>query len=134
MSDQTESTSEFEFTEPQNEVMGDLAGKMKFVGTLLMVLGVLVVLTGIGTMFVDGAAGVLNIIVGVVYLLLGWWTRAASASFQEVVDTEGQDITNLMAALGELRRLYSLQYWIFLILLVMVVIGIVVAIIGGASS
>jgi len=34
-----------------------------------------------------------------------------------------------MTALGELRKLYALQYWIFIIALVLVVVGIVAALI-----
>src|SRR5581483_10626003 len=38
--------------------------------------------------------------VGLIYLLLGVWTRSAAASFQQIVRTRGSDITNLMNGMG----------------------------------
>jgi hypothetical protein len=56
----------------------------------------------------SGASGA-NVILGAASVLVGAWTRTASASFQRIVDTEGRDIENLMFAIGELRRIYALQ-------------------------
>jgi hypothetical protein len=40
---------------------------------------------------------------------------------------------NLMGALGELRKLYNLQYWLLIIALILIAIGFVVALLYGAG-
>jgi hypothetical protein len=64
-----------------------------------------------------------------VQVLIGFWTTKAAKSFQLIVDTEGRDIENLMGALGELRKLYGLQYWILIIALIFVGVSLISAII-----
>jgi hypothetical protein len=49
-------------------------------------------------------------VTGVFFLLQGVWTRSSGASFQKIVDTQGNDITNLMNAVGQLRTMYGLLY------------------------
>ena len=49
-------------------------------------------------------------VTGVFFLLQGVWARSSAASFQKIVDTRGNDITNLMNAVGELRTMYGLLY------------------------
>jgi hypothetical protein len=46
--------------------------------------------------------------------MMGVWTERAGAQFRTVVVTEGRDIRHLMHALEDLRRLYTLQFWICL--------------------
>jgi hypothetical protein len=99
---------------------------MRFVGYILLALGVLVIVAGIVNFRLGGFA---TIIQGIIQLIIGIWTAKAATSFQLIVKTQGNDIENLMTALGELRKLYALQYWIFIIALVLVVVGIVAALI-----
>ena len=54
---------------------------------------------------------------GLFYLLLGIWTRSASKSFRKIVDTRGNDISNLMNGLLSLHRMYSLLYTLLLLVL-----------------
>jgi hypothetical protein len=49
-------------------------------------------------------------VTGLLFLLQGIWARSAAASFQKIVDTRGNDITNLMSAVGALRTMYGLLY------------------------
>src|SRR5262245_45702231 len=110
-------TSEYEFTASENAVIEDLASKMRFVGMVGMLLGVLLGGAGIaGVVFnrMTAAANAGNIIQGVLMLFVGVWTRSAASGFRRIVDTQGHDIANLMAALGELRRIYTLQRVLFI--------------------
>lgn len=109
---------EFEFNTSQNALFGDLAQKMGFVGLLFIVLGALTILGGI----FNGIEGLSNILGGILYILIGLWTKNASDAFQRIVDTQGSDITNLMTALGQLRKLYTLQYWAIIIGIVLVIV------------
>jgi hypothetical protein len=52
---------------------------------------------------------------GLLYLLLGVWTRSAGGSFKKIVRTTGSDISHLMEALSSLNKLYSLLYALILI-------------------
>jgi hypothetical protein len=54
---------------------------------------------------------------GLFYLLLGIWTRSASKSFRKIVDTRGNDISNLMNGLWALHRMFSLLYIVLLLVL-----------------
>ena len=99
---------------------------MRFVGYFLIAIGVLLILAGIINF---RAGGFSTIIQGIVQLIVGIWTAKAATSFQLIVKTQGSDIENLMSALGELRKLYTLQYWVFIIALILIAIGIVAALI-----
>ena len=114
----------YEFNNTQNQLIRQLAQKMRFVGYILLALGVLVIVAGIVNFRLGGFA---TIIQGIIQLIIGIWTAKAATSFQLIVKTQGNDIENLMTALGELRKLYALQYWIFIIALILVVVGIVAA-------
>jgi hypothetical protein len=52
---------------------------------------------------------------GLLYLLMGVWTRSAARSFQQVVDTTGSDIRHLMDALSALNKMYTLIYTLIVI-------------------
>ena len=97
---------------------------MRFVSYFLIALGLLLILSGVLSFRTGGFS---SIIQGIVQLLIGIWTTKAASSFQLIVKTQGSDIENLMTALGELRKLYTLQYWVFILALILVVIGIVAA-------
>jgi hypothetical protein len=49
-------------------------------------------------------------VTGLFFLLQGIWARSSAASFQKIVDTRGNDITNLMNAIGALGTMYGLLY------------------------
>jgi hypothetical protein len=49
-------------------------------------------------------------VTGLIFLLQGVWTRSSAASFQKIVDTRGNDITNLMNAISSLQTMYGLLY------------------------
>jgi hypothetical protein len=65
---------------------------------------------------------------GLLYLLMGVWTRSSAASFQQVVDTTGRDIRHLMDALSELNKMYSLIYTLIVIglLVLIAALGLVI--------
>ncbi|MDJ0514906.1 MAG: hypothetical protein QNJ74_01165 [Trichodesmium sp. MO_231.B1] len=121
---------QYEFNPSQNELILDLSNKMRFVSYFLIAGGVLATIIGL----LGLNPGV--IIQAVVDILIGVWTLKAASSFKLIVDTQGNDIVNLMGALGELRKLYRLQYWLLIIALVFLAIALVLGIVAGfvASS
>jgi hypothetical protein len=146
-------TDRYEFTEGQNRQIGGLARKMRLVGLVAIVLGVVNLLLAILLLiyaFRDRLpaealrripedtlrqlappsqlwAIVLQAMAsGLIFLLIGLWTRSSSAEFRKIVDTTGRDISHLMSALGSLHKMYSLLYTliIFGILAFLLVIGV----------
>lgn len=118
----------YEFDQTQNQLIRDLAQKMRFVSYFLIALGVLLVIDGIVSI-AKGEIG--GIITGVVQIFIGLWTRKAASSFQLIVDTQGSDMENLIGALGELRKLYTLQYWLILIAVFFVAVALIMTVIFG---
>lgn len=122
---------QYEFSSSQNELIKNLAEKMRFVSYFLIGVGVLISLAGIFTLLKGGVGNIVN---GVVQIVIGVWTNKAATAFQQIVNTEGNDIENLMGALGELRKLYTLQYWILIIALVFIAIIFVLSLIMGVAN
>ena len=118
---------QYEFEQSQNELILDFSNKMRFVSYFLIAGGIIAIIQGLLTVNIG------SIIQGVVEILIGLWTLNAS-SFKLIVDTEGNDIINLMGSLGELRKLYRLQYWLLIIALVFMTIALVIAIVAGLVS
>lgn len=121
----------YEFDQAQNRLIQELSEKMRFVSYFLIALGVLFILLGIVRLRTGGLGSTIQ---GVLQVVIGFWTKQAAASFQLIVNTQGSDIQNLMGALRELRKLYSLQYWIFLIAVILILITIVITLLIGTFS
>lgn len=60
----------------------------------------------------------------VILLLSGVYVRRAAGAFRKIVDTEGQDITHLLTALGALKGLFSLLATL-LILALIIALGVI---------
>lgn len=60
---------------------------------------------------------------GLIYFLLGIWTRSASRAFRKIVKTEQSDIDHLMTGLGSLSNMYSLIYKVLLLAMLLLVSG-----------
>jgi len=95
---------QYEFSGGQNVPIRDLAGKMKFVGISLIVLGIVQLAV---FLFTWDWGSPLN---AVFHILIGTWTHRAAAGFRKIVDTKGHDITHLMTSLRNLRSMYTLMY------------------------
>lgn len=117
----------YEFNESQNQLILDLSKKMTFVSYFAIAAGVLGIISGLITI----AQGDLSpIIQGVITLFIGIWTINAAKAFKAIVETQGNDIENLMGALGELRKLYNLQFWLLLIGLIFIGIGLIIVLVA----
>jgi len=132
-------SGQYEFDETQNQVISSLAHKMKFVSFFLLGIGILkfgFAITLLMAQMEQGGAPVAPLdgfITGVIYLLLGIWGIKAAGSFQKVVDTEGNDIDHLMSALGNLKNVVSLAYWLLIIFLLAIIVMIILAMVLGAA-
>lgn len=119
---------EYEFTEDENVVFTKLASVMRVVALMSIVFGGIVLFSGFADLFaesevVDVQGALTSILQGAVFALLGTWLQTASRSFRDIAVTEGRDITNLMNALQDLSKVYSLQS---------IVIAVALVVLGGA--
>lgn len=109
-------TPNYEFSSTEERLIGDLAGKMKFVSYFFIAIGILQIFAGL--LRITVLEGISTIINGIIYLFIGWWTYRSGASFGLVAKTRGHDIENLMNALKQLKNLYALVYWLLIIAVV----------------
>jgi hypothetical protein len=117
---------EYEFDMTENEVIDGLSRSMSFVGIIMMVFGGLIVIAGVVNL--PRAVALLEIGQGVVMILIGAWLASAARSFRDMVRTEGNDITHLMAALRKLRSVYFTQAVLYILACVLVALLIVFAV------
>ncbi|WP_421657012.1 DUF5362 family protein [Leptothermofonsia sp. ETS-13] len=120
----------YEFNDSQNGLIKDLSQKMRFVGYFSMVVGILAI---IGGLFAFTRGGLSSLIQGVIAIVIGLWTLNAANAFKLIVDTQGNDVENLMGALGELRKLYTLQYWLLIIAIIFIALGLISLIFFAAT-
>ena len=123
----------YEFTHEQNNVLRQLSKRMKAVAVFLFIIGGLVIVQGIQEMMYGG-----NLIfgagMGTIYILMGVWTLKAGKSFQQVVLTEGSDMDHLMKANLSLLSLYNLQFWLFIVAVVLIIAAVFMAGSQGATN
>ena len=131
----------FEFDELQNQLIGDLGRKMRFVGFFLSAAVVLVLVTSLIAIMGWSVSLTPRVVIGsthfiqaIMLLLVGSWTSQAGTSFKMIAQTRGNDIQNLMNALANLKKFYTLQYWVLLIALVLVLAVLVLAVIFAYSA
>jgi hypothetical protein len=62
-------------------------------------------------------------VVGLFYIVMGVWTRSAASSFQQIVTTQGSDISHLMSALSSLHSMYALVYTLLVVTLLVGLVG-----------
>ena len=131
-------SSQYEFDAAQNALLGDLGLKMRFVGMFALVIGVLVLLGSVLALNTNINASVYDLsgafISGLLYIVLGAWTRSAGASFTRVVATKGADISHLMDALADVRQVYTLFYWICVLSIALLIISLILLALAGPPA
>jgi len=118
--------SNYEFNTSQNESIKKLISQMMFVSIFLIVLGAL--FAGFGIYHLVSPEGsiikfIINIVMAVVLVVMGVVTINSASSFKLVVNTEGNDIENLMNALDKLTTWFSILTMMILISIVVFVLG-----------
>jgi hypothetical protein len=126
---------QYEFTEPQNKVIDDLANSIAWVAGLTVVVAVVDVLISIAHLVRIGnnvrelvPAGV-ALIGAIFFYLLARWLGGAANSFDRVTHTRGFDITHLMNALQNLRKTFGLLAALIQIYLAVLTVLLVVALV-----
>jgi hypothetical protein len=123
----------YEFSQGENRVFAGLARRARSVGFWFIIYGAILLLS-----FINGVLPLLraerpvahidlgNLVSGLIFLMVGIWSRRSAAGFDAVAKTSGGDIGHLMGALKDLSRLYGLlDRIIFVVVLIMVLVMIV---------
>lgn len=121
----------YEFGPEQNETIRILASRMKFVGIFYIVIGVLMGIAGLVALAMMPLFGAVYLLMTIPQVLIGIWTTRAATSFRMIVESAGSDIQHLSNALDSLRKLYTLQFWILIVVIAFFVLGLLFSIIGG---
>ncbi|WP_052055739.1 hypothetical protein [Myxosarcina sp. GI1] len=66
--------------------------------------------------------------------MIGRWNVLAAGGFQRIVKTSGNDIDNLMNAMSQLRKLYTLQYGLAIFALIVIGIAAVISMLAIIAS
>jgi hypothetical protein len=120
---------QYEFSTEQNRILERLSRRMKAVAVFLFVFGGLIGIQAL-QLTVAGESFLFSAGIAAVYVLMGIWTFKAGKSYEKVVTTEGNDIDHLMDATGSLLSLFNFQFWLFLIAILLVGLGILLTL-GG---
>lgn len=121
--------SKYEFSDAENETIGTLASRMKWVGLLLIWIAGGMGLVSIVILGKSTAVSALNLnaliffVFALIFLLTGIWTVSAARSFALIVKTAGSDIPNLMHALTSLLKLYYMKFWLIIDSLIVFVVA-----------
>ena len=105
----------YEFDKGENAVFARLAGAMVFVGIAMFIPGVLLGVVAFllpKTLLGQGICGVLALLL----IAMGVLQYGAAGHFRRIVTTQGNDVENLMIALGELTSVYEIQRWLWIVL------------------
>lgn len=129
MSDQSDKpASQYEFTAAENEVVRELAGTMAVTGLVLIALAIVAILYA-GVFIVGSRQDPTPLVVTAFcapMVIAGFGLRSAAEPLMKIVASEGQDMTHLMSALREFRRVFTMQRTGFALALVVAVAGVLV--------
>jgi hypothetical protein len=118
--------TQYEFTPEQNKVIGHVALRCVVNAVLLALLGLVgligaIMSLGDATLLIS----IIGMLYGVVFIIMGVMFFRPADNFRRVTTTEGNDITEIMAGLKELRGGFKLVSSLIIALLILDVITIV---------
>lgn len=116
------------FSRAEQDIIYELASKMKYVGIFNLISVGILGLMGLIMLFVKPLIGVIYLLCVIPGVFMGIWTMDASNSFKMMIDIEGTEIIDLMSALDSLRKLYNLQFWMIIIAFGLCFLAIIIAI------
>lgn len=115
-------SSQYEFTYSENAVIGNLGSKMSLVGLFMLGIGFFFFVTGLVRWAQSHDLDIGLLFLSLLFIVVGIWTHRAGREFRSVAETQGKDISHLMAALANLLKLYTLLYLLFFVALIFAII------------
>ena len=96
--------SSYEFTEEQDKDISLLTSRMKILAIVMILSGIASLLGGI----LDDFLKLHYIMIGVIVIIVGITIYLPTDNFTKIVETKGQDISELMKGLKELNQGFNL--------------------------
>ena len=120
--DQNESqaTAGYEFTASQNAIIQKTATYARLWGIFSVVVGGIQILMGLSN-WIELPSGIVSIVIGMAFI-------GAAASLKAVVDTEGNDIDHMMAAVQKLGTAFLVQVIVTVAAVVIVILAGILAV------
>jgi hypothetical protein len=129
MSELQASNDGYEFTDAQNASIRELAGAMKFVAVVELILGILYGVLALFAFLGNSiGSGIAYGITCVITIALATMLSSASGYFKNIVNTRGADVMHLMGALDHLRKYFNLKRTLYIIAMILIALGIVLVI------
>ncbi|MBI3586817.1 MAG: hypothetical protein HY088_06775 [Ignavibacteriales bacterium] len=116
------------FSLAEQDIIYYLSHRMKFVGIFNLISVGILGFSGLFMLFVKPLIGIIYLLCVIPGVFIGIWTIDASNSFKMIIDLSGAEIIDLMSALGSLRKLYNLQFWIIVVALGFCALAIVIGV------
>jgi hypothetical protein len=113
---------QYEFSPPENSIIGNLGSKMSFVGLFMLGIGLFCFISVIVRWIQFQYLEVVLLFLTLLLIPVGIWTHRAGREFRSVAETEGKDISHLMGALENLLKLCTLVYLILFVGLIFAII------------
>src|SRR5271157_786766 len=113
---------QYEFTDSENSIIGNLGSKMSFVGLFMLGIGLFFFASVIIRWVQSHHLEVALLFLTLLFIVVGIWTHRAGREFRSVAESHGKDISHLMGALENLLKLYTLLYLLFFIGLIFAII------------
>ena len=126
----------YEFDSAQNETILTLAKTLQFVGAVSLVLALVFGLGIMGSLYhAEWGEAVYQGMFLVFTFSMGTLMIKAGKEFQAIVATSGKDISHLMAALDNLRQLYSVLSVIIILFVLLLIVALAVSLVytGGKT-
>jgi len=117
----------YEFDPKQNEVIEKLGRSMRTVGIFMFVFGLLGLIGAVLAVLTHQIGPQSGFAESLVMTVFGFWTQRAGDRFTKIVKTTGSDVTHLMGALDDLRKMYGVVRYVivffFLLLVAFLIVG-----------
>ena len=119
--------SQYEFSDVENTTIAATGSRARTWAVLAIISGGFSTLVGVVTIPRGGIIALLNLVSGPVSLVMGFTILGVAAAFKSIVDTKGNDVTHMMAALKKLNTAYTIQ-------IVAMAVGFLAGAAGGAMG
>jgi len=116
--------ADYEFSEKDNERISGLANVMKWFGLLVALGGAVSTLFAIVGLFTFGFGleSILGVINGIVLIAFGLAFYLPTDNLKRIATTEGNDIPELMTALGEMNNYLGVTLGLIILDIILVIV------------
>ena len=102
-------SDDYEFSVYEDSVLTTLASRMKLAGVGVIAFGVVHTLIAMQLFHVDPSRMTSALFAALISAILGALLLSSARQFRAIADTQGEDVTHLMTAIGRLSQFFLVQ-------------------------